>query len=326
MHEKHFFQKIRKNLETQNPVLDLDGFELGATRVALKLIQHCTHLEVLKLGNAYLYDIDISFLKNFPDLEALYLDGNCLQDISILGNLKNLKELNLAWNEIKSLEVLSELTELRKLYIDGNEFEDIQVLSKLTDLRELYLGINPQIQDFSPLGSLTKLQVLEISDCDLKTLSLPKGLTSLLELNLSYNQLASLFLPKLEALQKLDVSNNQLKDLSFLSEIRALDTLHLLINPIENIEFVNKIYGLSHFDVSLGSLDYPPIAVVFLDNKGGEIQDYVHLSDPPQVKKIWQLIKSQSTKNRELAKQLAKSQDWAEGLFEAYIMFCDNNF
>jgi len=46
MQEKQFFQKIRKNLETKNPVLDLNGFELDATKVAIKLIQHCTHLEV----------------------------------------------------------------------------------------------------------------------------------------------------------------------------------------------------------------------------------------------------------------------------------------
>lgn len=320
---KNGIQKIKANLETQNPVLDLDGFEIDGTRVAVKLIQHCTHLKVLKLGNAYIYDL--SFLKNLVNLEVLYLDESCLQDISILGNLKKLKELNLGWNEIKNLEVLAELTQLRKLYIYGNKFEDIQVLSKLTELRELYLDSNPQIQDLSPLGSLKKLQILDLSSCKLQTLSLSEDLESLQELNVSDNHLEQLTLPNLPYLQKLDVYNNRLKDISFLSRIRALDELHLLINPIENIDFIKKIYGLSRFDVSLGKLDYPPIAVIFLDNQGGEIQDYIHLSEPPHVQKIWQLIKTQNTKNRDLAKQLAEGQGWTEGLFEAYVLFCDNN-
>jgi Leucine-rich repeat (LRR) protein len=109
----------------------------------------------------------------------------------------------------------------------------------LDQVRELTLADNELT---SPLG-LTAFSNLRSLDLSFNNISIVRGLPpSLTHLNLSHNKIMHIFgFEKLLLLYELDLSDNQLLDMSglfFNSEIR---TLKLVNNNIQSIDYLNNL-------------------------------------------------------------------------------------
>ena len=118
--------------------------------------------DMTKLDIANVRLSNLSALKQFPNLETLYLDSCRIEDVSALGELTSLKELSLIGNSITDISALGGLTQLTYLNLSGNSIEDITPLAGLTELTYLDLSRN-DITDVSALASLTKLETLNLS-------------------------------------------------------------------------------------------------------------------------------------------------------------------
>ena len=106
--------------------------------------------------------IDISGLKLFKNLEALYLGDNYFKDIFFLSNFTQLKELDISSN--KYLNNISEVKYSRNLeYLDISnlklESDQIQYINSLKNLKELrcYNGF----KDMSVLNELNKNIIID---------------------------------------------------------------------------------------------------------------------------------------------------------------------
>lgn len=83
-----------------------------------------------------------------------------VSDLSLLARMPNLSELYLCAQRVSDLGPLEGLP-LRVLALTGNEIEDLTPLASLTGLEQLWIGDNP-CRDLSPLASLTGLRELNL--------------------------------------------------------------------------------------------------------------------------------------------------------------------
>lgn len=97
-----------------------------------------------------------------PNMLALDLGHNRINDLSFLKNCTKLKYLILADNKVTDLSVLAELKDLQYLEIFMNQVTDLSPLAELLELLDLNLVLN-QITDLSPLYGLDKLERVWLS-------------------------------------------------------------------------------------------------------------------------------------------------------------------
>lgn len=104
-----------------------------------------------------LYSVTAQVLQYCPDLVALDLGHNALDDISWLEHLPKLQVLILADNKIKDVTPIASLKHLKYLELFMNPFRDIQPLSALSELLDVNLCIT-RTADLTPLLSCKKLE------------------------------------------------------------------------------------------------------------------------------------------------------------------------
>jgi hypothetical protein len=160
--------------------------------------------------------IDISFLRDFPSLTSLDLNGNC----SIGDNY----------------HPITELKHLRKLYIAGVSFYSLDPIATLTDLTVLNISDNP-VTSIAPLANLSKLKILDISFStyirDLEVIGQITSLNTLLmhhvyiQEEIPYTPLNN-YMASLVKLHELDISSNRmLNDINILSQLPRLGILNV---------------------------------------------------------------------------------------------------
>ncbi|XP_063155429.1 protein phosphatase 1 regulatory subunit 42 isoform X2 [Candoia aspera] len=174
-------------------------------------VQHLRKLTHLKLSNKNIDFIDdLSLCKN---LNVLYLYDNHIRQIHNLDFATNLRHLYLQNNFITRIENLASLVRLEKLYLGGNYITVVEGLETLEELRELHVE-SQQL----PLGE--------------KLLFDPRSLHSLSK-----------------SLSVLNVSNNnidELSDLSILENISHLIAVDNQLHHIKDLEFVLSIWIKLH--------------------------------------------------------------------------------
>ncbi|WP_158262098.1 NEL-type E3 ubiquitin ligase domain-containing protein [Pseudomonas sp. BBP2017] len=217
--------------------LSLEG---TALRVLPAEISALTELNSLDLTGVRLTASDTMFdaLTPLVRLRSLELQSNQLHNIpdaavETLSRLPALTRLNLRYNRGLSNNGLAMLTRLPLQYLDLSstglvlDQASAQVFSRFVHLQRLRLGGNP-LGEAPELGSLVRLEILELDRCELR--EWPVGLTTLM------NQ-------ELRQLRTVDLSRNlitQLPDLAatrFGSDLRAQIgntlRLNLSFNPLE---------------------------------------------------------------------------------------------
>ncbi|XP_060098941.1 protein phosphatase 1 regulatory subunit 42 isoform X1 [Heteronotia binoei] len=171
------------------------------------LAQHLRRITHLKLSNKNIDNIDdLSLCKN---LNVLYLYDNQIRQIHNLDFATNLRHLYLQNNCITRMENLTSLIKLEKLYLGGNYITVVEGLENLEELRELHVE-SQQL----PLGE--------------KLLFDPRSLHSLAK-----------------ALSVLNISNNNIDELSELAVLENLSHLIAVDNQlhrVKDVEFVLSVW------------------------------------------------------------------------------------
>lgn len=158
---------------------------------------------------------DLRLLIYLTKLRKLHLtEQENLWDISPLAKLKNLEELGLQGNPSRTLRFIA----------GSNHINDIAALAQLKNLKKLNLRWN-FIKDIRPLIQLSKLEELQLAGNWIEDIS-------------------PLFQAQFINLRYLDLSDNKIQDINFLTNLTNLTCLHLDNNPIQNLNPLAKLKKL----------------------------------------------------------------------------------
>jgi hypothetical protein len=104
--------------------------------------------------------VDLSFIKEFKDLESLYVDG-MKKGLNNIRHLKKLKTLTLRGVKMDNLNLLSELENLEELNLLFGSFKNLESLANLKKLKSIEFSRVRQIPNFDFLNSLENLEKIE---------------------------------------------------------------------------------------------------------------------------------------------------------------------
>lgn len=185
----------------------------------------------------------------------------------------------------------------------NHEVDDLSPLASLTRLRGLSLAVtNPhidlvyKIRDLAPLGNLDSLEVLELPRTAVDDLAPLSRLMNLRKLDVSRSRVTDLTpLKSLHKLRWLKISSTQVKDLSplaGLSEITHLDASNTPIADLTPLAELRRLVSLNVRDTSVATLtpifDLPVIRdAVELDLTGTRVSSLDVVDHAPGLKELW---------------------------------------
>ena len=256
-------------------ILDLSGNEISDLRPLMEL----SCLEQLCISNNTVSDLRP--LIGLPTLNVLEAADNLIIETMSVGAMSGLRELCLKGNQIADFSGLEKLTGLEVLDLRNTELTDASLpyLYSLLSLHSLDLRENTGLSDkaigtlkstLGGCGVLTSELVYEIDisghavRSDEKKLSFPscgimnlnglERLTCLEELNLSGNEIISLYQleisPSRSTIKKIDLSDNQILDVLSLCNLTEVEELDLSENQIEIVAGLKKLKTLKRLDLS----------------------------------------------------------------------------
>ena len=211
---------------------DLLPHSLRNTITDLSPLTNLTQLKHLEFSNQSI--VDISILKNFPQLTTLKICGNAVTDIQPLKELTNLEHLSLGNNFIPQWST----EEAQNYFKDIGMGVAAELMIGLFQLNAVYSD-----DTASELGIYCHNPVTNISFIT----SLPK----LTELNIATSGLTDFgFIEEFENIKHLDISNNPILSLSFIEDL--FPNVESLILAGIDLSHINKIPGDSITYLDLG--------------------------------------------------------------------------
>lgn len=124
-----------------------------------EIFKYCPNLLALDVGHNAVDDL--SFLQYTPNLKVLIVACNHLTDITPIGQLKDLEYLEIFKNKITDISVLANLTNLIDLNICFNNVKDWSPLLGLTNLERLWLYNSNNYSESSPVPTAIVTQLKE---------------------------------------------------------------------------------------------------------------------------------------------------------------------
>lgn len=213
-----------------------------------KYMPTSSSLEISKnLHGIESYEGNIEDLFQYKNLSYLGLEkftGD--STLKVLADNRNLKSLHVNLNNIHNIEELSALPYLSFLSMrcSGNKLKsncknkslkNIEFLKELIFLKGLDLSKN-QIEDLSPISSMSELEYLDVRSNKIKHLPNLSKVSKLKFLDLASNHINKISeLKKTAKLQYLNLNDNQISELNDLSFLEDLKYLSLGSNPIADI-------------------------------------------------------------------------------------------
>src|ERR1043166_9395436 len=153
-----------------------------------------------------------------------------------------------------------DLLRLVSLIAGGRNIKRTDGLDGAANLNSLDLDSN-SLTNFSLPGSLTKLQLLDVSFNSLAQCSIPRDLTNLETISLQGNLLSNFTLPlALIGLTELDLSLNELTSFTLPSDTTNLVSLTLFANQLTSLSFPENLNRLASLDLEanrLPALEFP---------------------------------------------------------------------
>ncbi|EMG49541.1 hypothetical protein G210_5665 [Candida maltosa Xu316] len=235
------------------------------------------NLKTLDLSSNAITDItDVD--DGWPDLDNLLLGDNKLTDLSLESITQwppNLKSLRLSSNKIKHINNLKGLPDSTEvLDLSNNLFTSLLINSnqdcfvfpkKLKTLRLFCCDISIPAHMYNYLEFPDDLQELDLTECNLKSLTFIKFPPSLIKLALSGNKITDLSsynnLDKnwsyLQKLQELDLYSNSIEDLVDWLPPPNVKLLHLGVNPIKELSSNWPLFDANYNDnLKLNTLSF----------------------------------------------------------------------
>lgn len=195
-------------------------------------------------------------LAALTQLTHLVIEGSRCKDFEFLSNLTQLTHLKLCYTLLTDadLQLISKLPKLTCLDIGGCEdITDISPLVQLENLTELYFRNNRNIRDFSPIGRMSNLRLLNFREMseNLSDIRFLRSLPHLTDLSIIDRNLMAYFggapacdlspISTLTNLTRLDLSYNNIRDISFLLPLSKLIYLNLKGNKIRDMSPISVL-------------------------------------------------------------------------------------
>lgn len=179
--------------------------------------------------------------------KSIKFTGEPITDISSLEGLENLKSLQMNYNEITDISVLSSMRNIQYLQLDGNPIQEIspietQQMLFFLNLRNMHL----QGKDLEHVSGLENLRMLFLDFNDIENLEALKNV-KLIHLSLQDNQISDLTpLSNLDndLLNILQLSDNRITNIEPLSRLDKLADLYLDNNKIEILPDFSEMTSL----------------------------------------------------------------------------------
>lgn len=200
----------------------------------------------------------ISFLRHFPNIRMIELNGHRIQDLTPLESLPNLIEVSLEDNLIRDITPLQNMSKLKVLNLHDNLIEDASPIAQLAQLIAVDLSRNELHVLPEDLSSLSHLKELLLNFNHLQEYSAINQLTGLSILEMSHNELSS-FQGLDEALphvKVLSLQANQLNDISALNLASTVEELNLTMNQISSFSPLSKLHSLKHAELGGNNVSY----------------------------------------------------------------------
>jgi internalin A len=208
-------------------------------------VKHLTRIDIVYSANGDSIVYDLSPFQYFDSLRILFIYSQAVRDLSPLAKLSNLEYLGLYGNRISNLKPLANLITLKTLYLSNNQINDISSLVKLKNLETLDIGMN-SIDDIGVLAKLPRLRsLILINNTDITNIDTLEYLTPRIEtLNVSGCDIKSLrFVHGFKGLKYLTASNNQIESLEPLFGLRNISTLDVSGNKIKDLNPLKKLFN-----------------------------------------------------------------------------------
>lgn len=223
-----------------------------------KGIEQCKSLRTLDLSGTRITEFSpIAKLKN---LSRLLLRETQIADLSGIEKLKRLKTIDFSGCPIVSIPDLTELESLKEIDLSNTPLNDLASLGKLKNrfpgLRKPSINLaRIHATDFSPLKNIKAASKLDLSGTkiiDLGDLPLAE------ELSISHTKVTSLlglqtslsFRGRQVVLEKLDLSQSKVTDISPLANANALVMLNLAGTKVEDFSPLANLDNLIDLDLS----------------------------------------------------------------------------
>ncbi len=268
---------------------------------------------------------NIEGLKYAENLEDFNVRAMNINDYSDLQNLKKLKKFSAIYTNIKDLGQIGKITTIEELRLSNDNIEDISQLSSLVNLNKLVLNEN-NISDISGLSNLTNLKDLELAS---------NNIDALYGFDENYKKVY--LLEKLTKLERIDLSDNALRDDDGLQYLTNLKILHLSQNrELKEIRHLKNLKNLEMLEAIETQLnDLQPIANLtnlrFLTVRGNDIKDvtplenltnleYLHIYDN-KVKDIRPLKKLTKLREFNFSKNLVSDLEPLKDMDNLKVLF-----
>ncbi len=198
----------------------------------LEDLKSCNGLISLDLSRSK-FD-DLGFLVQLQNLSSLTLDGVSISDLTVLTKAPQLVTLSLSGCGITELSWISGFQSLQTLNLSANQISDEGLTLEKATVKELNLSKNI-ITTFTLTDGWIGVENLNLSENQLTNFSVEISGTecALTVLNLSSNQISSFSLGSAKKTVSLDLSKNNLPNLTLASD--SLLSLSLSENPLQGL-------------------------------------------------------------------------------------------
>ena len=222
-------------------------------------------LHVLDLNNNEIENIDC--LSQIDDLWSIYLNNNKIKNIDVLSSFYNIYNIEANNNKIEKINFsLESFDWIDEISLAGNDIKDMSDFFNIKN-KDLEYAIMLDLSgnknlDLSTID-LTKTYTLELRDCGLETIELDvSDETILTELDLSNNNITDLScIPEIISLE-LNLSNNGIQDASSLPYLN-FDILNLSENKDIDLKSLANIKAM---EIDLENCNIDNIKIMELPN------------------------------------------------------------
>lgn len=217
-----------KHIENLKPLEDLHNLvklRITASVDDMSGLKKLKRLHTLQLG-AYIKPSNIRFVAKLKNLISLIFSDCVVKDLQFIENFKRLRFFDSYKLKVNSgiFQPISTLLNISELHLVSTIVRDLVWIVSLMSLTRLRLGLIEALQDFSPIGKLENLEILEIQS------------RYCIQLSDSLRNLT-----KLKTFHVQSVGN---PDMSVIKHLCSLENLHIWISGVFDCSLVAEIKTL----------------------------------------------------------------------------------